>query len=433
MIRIQDINNILNGGVNSNVIYNKYQRSDFSTGADNLNPVRELDIYAADGADGSDLDGVRVLLYEAYSDRLKELQAMGLDPSRRGDVSDITGALNAADLGLPYGDRTQISSPVTMNEATDATDVAPSMEEDVMQLMGALEALLGSEALSTDDLPFDLCGDRGSSPFGDPSSGASGGGSSGSSSSSSTGATGSSGSTGVSSSGATENGLIANNTEQQSAASCLQLELELLAIILAILNIIRMIQAIERYVMATIMPIINIATMIAAVWLNPSLIGKIIQQLAGMGIAFVIDIITAAVMNLLKSLNLDCLLTSSMNSLQSIMGTVGGVKGAYSEAKSFVDFTNPDNPGFIGYNLNKGIQTAKAMNEASEGRTSQQFFSELSGSTIDGVGAAVTDAYEGSALQGIAEKAAEANEMSNSATSQQDVVKDHFADGYETY
>ena len=61
-------------------------------------------------------------------------------------------------------------------------------------------------------------------------------------------------------------------------------------------------------------------------------------MLVGQAMAFIISFLTDMLSQLLGNINLDCLLSSSMSAVQSIVGTVASVRDAGSEARSFVSF-----------------------------------------------------------------------------------------------
>lgn len=423
-IDISQIQNLLKGGDQSqNVIYNQYQRSDFEVGQDNLNPLREVDMSS-----NIDIDGLRVQLYAAYKDRLEALAAAGIDTSRQGTGADASAAGAAGELGLPYEDKTNVAAPFVMREVTRIADTIPSAEEDVMQILGALEGLLGADALTTDGLPFDICDDRGGgfNPGGGGDYGGTGtneGGASGGGSGSGAGLGSGSGLTSGQSSLAAKNNAIDPDT-----AECLQMEIEFIGILLALLAILAVMMAIDRYVLAIIFPIIRIATLVAQVWVNPAAIAEIIQELAGMGMAFAIDVIAKIVQMIIDNLNLDCLVQGPLNSIRSLVGSAVGVAGAAEEIGAFV--------GFGGESTSQTWQAIQGLRETTQAFDTDRTLSDVLGdikSNVDLGGEFQDRLDEDPSVRQARHDVERAREGVRVTRKTADTVKDFFADGYETY
>lgn len=309
-------------------VYNRYLRGDFQVGQDNLNPLREIETDTL-----QDLEALRLQMYLRYKDKIGNL---------KGDNNLGT----PEDLGLPYEDRTQITTNVSLTDGLPATLEPIAIEDDLNNILKMLNAFLGGEPISFDELPFDICGDRSSRSV-TTGSGDSDTGNAGTTDGSLVGA----GNT--SSSGASTGSAAAN-----SDLSCIMVELQYLQAILALLGIVKKIIALEQQLLAIIYPVLEVVTMIVSCILNPAARTQLIMMLVGQAMAVIISFLTDMLSKLLGNLNLDCLLSSSMAAVQSIVGTVTSVRDAGSEARSFVSFNKKLASGVSSLSTEEGLAAA---------------------------------------------------------------------------
>jgi hypothetical protein len=115
-------------------------------------------------------------------------------------------------------------------------------------------------------------------------------------------------------------------------------ELQYLQAILALLGIIKNVITYEQQLLAIVYPVLEVITLIVSSILNPAARTHLIMMLFGQATALLISYLTSMLSTLLGNLNLDCLLSSSMAAVQSIVGTVTSVRDAGSEARSFISF-----------------------------------------------------------------------------------------------
>jgi hypothetical protein len=309
-------------------IYNRYLRGDFQVGQDNLNPLREVETDTL-----QDLEALRLQMYLRYKDKIGNL---------KGDNNLST----PEDLGLPYEDRTQLSTNVSLSDGMPTTLEPVTVEDDLNNILKMLNAFLGGEPISFDELPFDICGDRSTR------STTSGSGSS---------DTGSSGETAGSIVGAgsvTGTGASTGSAASNSDLACIMVELQYLQAILALLGIVKKIIALEQLILAFIYPILEIVTMIVSCILNPAARTQLIMMLVGQAMSFIISFLTDMLSQLLGNLNLDCLLSSSMAAVQSVVGTVASVRDAGSEVRSFVSFNKKLNASIGAISSEEGLARA---------------------------------------------------------------------------
>jgi len=309
-------------------IYNRYLRGDFQVGQDNLNPLREIETDTF-----QNLEALRLQMYLKYKDKINNL---------KGDNNLGT----PEDLGLPYEDRTQITTNVSLTDGLPATLEPVTIEDDLNNILKMLNAFLGGEPISFDELPFDICGDRSSRSV-TTGSGDSDTGNASTTNGSLVGA-GSASSSGASTGSATAN----------SDLSCIMVELQYLQAILALLNVVKKIIALEQQLLAIIYPTLEVVTMIVSCILNPAARTQLIMMLVGQAIAVIISFLTDMLSKLLGNLNLDCLLSSSMAAVQSIVGTVTSVRDAGSEARSFVSFNKKLVSGVSSLSTEEGLAAA---------------------------------------------------------------------------
>ena len=333
-MNIQQLQDILTGkDPAANLIYNKYQRSDYSVGQDNLNPQRELsltdaEMYAdiegmrslTDAEMYADIEGMRAQLYMLYRERLEALRA-----------KSSTKAGVASDLGLSYDDREEAQIPLILQETTisNGEDVSPTL--DIEKMIGSLSGLLGDDVLTSGDLPFDICaGINDQFDQFDPTA---------YTGLSDTGATGASGS-GGSGSASSGDGSGSNSQVAQDDMSCILHEIGLLEFLLRLIAFMQMIAKIQKDVLAVVFLVVRYATLIAQAWVNPTAIGELIQELANSAVTMAGEILATIIQMIWDSLNLDCLLKGSLASLRGVMGNVGAVSDLGSETESFLRLNN---------------------------------------------------------------------------------------------
>jgi hypothetical protein len=360
-ISLQQLQALVSGRVsNQNLIYNRYQRSDYTVGQDNLNPQRELQLplrakpRGGMGDDGAgqglgrrldqtgiglsdaemwaDIENMRARLYDMYRGRLEALRAQA------GTTADLP-----SDLGLSYDDVEQIRAPFTLQESASASRAgAHTPREDIEKMLGALSGLLGGDIISTDDLPFDICaGIYDDFDTFDPSAYDSlrnrGGGNNGAG-----GGSGGGGGTGGSSKAGAPSG--GANAAAQAAISedmqCFIQELGLLKILLVLIQIMQVAARIQQMVLSVVFMIVRAATLIAQAWVNPTAIAELIQELANMGVSFLAEIIQQIIKAIWDALDLDCLMSTSLAGFREVMGSVATVTDAGAQAKSFLQLNN---------------------------------------------------------------------------------------------
>lgn len=235
------------------------------------------------------------------------------------DSIDLEALLNEFFLNVEHGK--VISVPNTGdNLPTLSIVTAPLTDLEILtlQLNKLLDSLLGEDfPLTLDDLPFDICEDRGD--------------------------------------------VLSQRTEAVSALSdsdkqgragevdgtvqedvsdirCILVELQILQVILAILNFLKKILMIERTVLAVLYPIIDMIIKVIEAIFNPAKRNRLIFDLAGQIFSLVIAWMRDYVMELLGSLDLNCLVASSQSVVAQVMGTIKSVKDVGSDWNSFVNF-----------------------------------------------------------------------------------------------
>jgi hypothetical protein len=289
-------------------VYNRYLRGDFQVGQDNLNPLREIETDIL-----QDLEALRLQMYLKYKNKIGNL---------KGDNNLDT----PEDLGLPYENRTQITTNVSLTDGLPATLEPTTIEDDLNNILKMLNAFLGGEPISFDELPFDICGDRSSRSVTTGSEDSD---------------TGNAGTTNGSLVGAgytSSSGASTGSAAANSDLSCIMAELQYLQAILALLGIIKNVITYEQQLLAIVYPVLEVITLIVSSILNPAARTHLIMMLFGQATALLISYLTSMLSTLLGNLNLDCLLSSSMAAVQSIVGTVTSVRDAGSEARSFISF-----------------------------------------------------------------------------------------------
>ena len=330
---------IANQQANPNVIYNKYQRSDHNVGQDNLNPQREINL--SDAEMWADIENMRARLYSLYRERLERLRA-----------AQGTGARVPDDLGLPYDDQVQLTVPVSLQETGAGRGIGRSPERDVEEVIGALSGLLGGDLVTIGDLPFDVCenvvdGNNQTDPSAEfdgsglPSAeelAAAGAGPGAESAASDAGA--GSGAGGDGSAGGDGVGGAEGFPGSEDELVCFTQEIALLQILLTIIQIVQTAARIQQMVLSVVFAAVRAATLIAQAWVNPASIAELVQELANMGVSFLMEAIMTFVQFIWDSLDLDCLLKTSLSTIRGIMGNIGGVQDAGSEAATFLQLNN---------------------------------------------------------------------------------------------
>ena len=316
-------------------IYNRYLNGDFQVGADNLNPRREIEQSTL-----QDLDSLRLALYLRYKDQIKT-----------GVTGDgLSGA--ATDLGLPYIDRTHVTSTVTMREGMAPTSTSSSLENDLYKMLNIVNSFLGGEPVTLDDLPFDICNDRG----GGSGEAAAGSGTSGSTAG---GATVTAGLVGADNTG-TANAPSLGSAATASDLKCIMIELQMLQAIFQILKFIRQMLNLEQKALAILYPYIEFIQMVIACILNPGMRQQLIMSLVGQAMAYLISFLTGMISQWLGNLNLDCILSNSMATVQQIMGQITAVGDIGSSVGSFMNF-NANLAGSAS-DINKSVADAQKGN-----------------------------------------------------------------------
>lgn len=347
-ISIEQLQAMVNGyGNATNLIYNRYQRSDYSVGQDNLNPQRELSITDAEML--LDIENMRARLYSLYKEKLEALRA------RDGTRSNV-----ASDLGIPYVDRERSEAPFLLQETASGFNEGPSPQQDLTKMLGALGGLLGAEIMTLDDLPFDICADVADTfntgmyddmlrrPFGDgdeTGTGGAGGAGAGGAGTGGAGGAGGAGAGGAGTGGTNgqgaSSGATGNNIDAISDdLSCFMHELGILKLLLALVEFMNFIAKIQREVLVIVFMIVRIVTLASQAWVNPSAIAEIVQELANQGIAWASELLQQIIQMIWDSLNLDCLVKQSLGAVNEIMGSVGLVADAGAQAGTFLRLTN---------------------------------------------------------------------------------------------
>ncbi len=293
----------------STPVYNRYLTGDFSVGVDNLNPKRELETDTL-----ANLESLRLSLYLRYKDQIKAL---------KGDSS--LGA--ATDLGLPYVNRTKVTATVSLREGMAPSDTPVSTDDELYKMLQIVDSFLGGEPITLSDLPFDICGDR-TGETGEAE---------GSSSTTPGGATVTSGLTGADNTG-TQNSPSLGDASTSSDMKCIYLELEMLQAVFKLLEFVRWAIGLEKKALALIYPYIEFIQMVVACILNPAMRQQLIMSLVGQVWAVIISFLTDSLAKMLGNLNLDCLLSNSMSSVQQVMGAVAAVTDTGSAVGSFINF-----------------------------------------------------------------------------------------------
>lgn len=292
---------------NSTPVYNKYIKNDFQVGADNLNPKRELETTVLQS-----LEDLRMSLYLKYKSQIKTLSG-----------ENNIGA--AIDLGLPYENRVQLTTTVPLREAMPPSKTSVPLESELNNMLKAMNAFLGGEPITLDDLPFDICNDR--LPIDIPTGATPGG------------ATISSGLTGADSTGNDRNPSI-GKADTLTDVKCVMVEIEMLQIIFKILAFIKTLMDMEKVALSIIYPYIQFIQMVVACILNPAMLQQLALSLVGQAIAAFVSFLTDMLVQLLGNLNLDCILSNSLFSVQQVLGTIRAVGDTGSEVGSFIKFNN---------------------------------------------------------------------------------------------
>lgn len=317
---IQQLQALVAGhGANPNLIYNRYQRSDYTVGTDNLNPQRELNL--TDAEMWEDIDNMRARLYGMYRERLEQMRR------QEGTLANV-----ASDLGIPYDDRETVETPFMLQESATAIGEPYSPNQDLEKMIGALSGLLGDEVMTMDDLPFDICAgliddfdqhiagtydalrQRGQGTGNQENGG-----------------------TGTGASGV---GRGSSDSAIQDDLACFVEELGLLRILMALVEFMRRLAMIQQRILAIVFLIIRAATLIAQAWVNPSAIAELVQELANAGIAAAAEVLQQVIKTIWDALDLDCLMKQSLASVRELMGSVGVVTDAGAQAKSFLQLNN---------------------------------------------------------------------------------------------
>lgn len=371
-LTIKQLQALINGDGSTNLIYNRYQRSDYAVGLDNLNPRRELDITSSARPDDTamllDIQNMRALLYDMYRKRLEEMRA------KEGTLSNV-----ASDLGIPYADREKSEAPLLLQETATGYNKAPSPERDLAKMLGALSALLGADVITSDGLPFDICAgindayDKGL--YDDLLKGNTGGGTADSSIGGS-GSGGLAGGSGTSGSGA---GVQAINDD----LACFMHELGILQLLLSLVDFMNYIAKIQREVLSVVFMIVRIVTLVAQCWVNPAALAEVAQELANQGIAWAAELLQQLIQSIWDSLNLDCLVKQSLSAVSEIMGSVGLVADSGAQAGTFLKLTNQafDEIG----------RTGTLAREAFASKTLKEAYNDAKNAVKSGVGNAILD------------------------------------------
>ena len=298
-------------------IYNRYLNGDFVVGADNLNPKREIQ-----QDNTQSITDLRLALYAKY----------------KGIINAITTGDNTAaapsDLGVPYINRTQVSTTVPLRDGMAPTSTPVPVTQDLYRMLKVINGFLGGVPITLDDLPFDICNDRvppieeatSSKPI-----------MPGTSSSTSNGASSTAGLVGASNTGA-DNAASTGNNAASSDIKCVMVELQMLQAIFQIIAFIKHLFAIEQAALAYIYPFIEFAQMVAACFLNPAMIQQLAMSVVGQAMAAIIGFITDMISQWLGNLNLECLMSNVMAEVQNLLGSINGVGDLGSAVGSFVKF-----------------------------------------------------------------------------------------------
>lgn len=323
-ISLQQLQALVGGqGANQNLIYNRYQRSDYSVGQDNLNPQRELNL--TDAEMWTDIENMRARLYDMYRERLEALRA------RAGTTANLP-----SDLGLAYDDREEIQVPFMLQESVTAHGGDHSPQEEIEKMLGALGGLLGSDIITEGDLPFDICaGIYDGYDLFDPTQyddlrnrgagGAAGDGGSG-------------GSSGAGGGTAAGSGNAANAIAED--LQCFIQEVGLLKILLALIQIMQTAARIQQMVLTVVFMVVRAATLIAQAWVNPTAIAELVQELANGAVSWLAEGIQQIIKMIWDALDLDCLMQSSLSNIRGVMGNVAAVADVGAQAKSFLQINN---------------------------------------------------------------------------------------------
>jgi len=133
-------------------VYNRYLRGDFQVGQDNLNPLREIETDTL-----QDLEALRLQMYlnplreietDTLQGTLQDLEALRLQMYLRykDKIGNLKGDNNLGtpeDLGLPYEDRTQITTNVSLTDSLPGTLEPVTVEDDLNNILKMLNAFLG--------------------------------------------------------------------------------------------------------------------------------------------------------------------------------------------------------------------------------------------------------------------------------------------------
>jgi len=320
-------------------LYNRYLPSDFTPGTDNLNPKRPI---TAEDNSAQQISQVQAILFLTYQNTLAKLAALG----------DNAQGLPPGAVGIPYSQRTQVQGTADLGNRTPFSNIPPDPSIPLAYNLGVLSVVTGGvitsssgiltiipqEDLTIDalkqaalrELPYDFCStysgitNNGINSFAQASN---------SNLSSDQQAL-------VTALTSALDGLpnVAQLSGNSSPAACLALELQWLKMILWLLGLLQQVMQLERTVLAIIWPIINIATMIANIWNNPSEIGRIARYLVGIAQAIITGALTQAIETLIDSWGLDCLLQGTLEAVQQILGTLTGVSDIGASIGAFVQF-----------------------------------------------------------------------------------------------
>lgn len=346
-------------------VYNKYQKGDFSVGQDNLNPLREMGVETL-----TDLETFRQQMYAHYKSLIQEYLAKA-----QGTEYASQENLAPGDLGLPYENKVDASIPLTAWEGNATStdnlkdDGSDSLSSMAFSLLQVLDAFLGGVPLGSDDLPFDICGDRVTSADSTTIAGTSG----------------------VSSTDISSLTTQTLTTAGSTDLACLMLELDTLKIIFVLLTFIKRVSMIERYLLAIAYPIIDIIVKVINAIINPAERRRVVMDLVGQVLSWSISWLFEYVQDLLGGIDLNCLAQSSLSSVREIMGTVQSTKDVGSEFKAFKEFNSA---------TSRRLEAIKKKIEADQEKggqlTAEEVFAEDISYITEASGVLLKDHFKGS-------------------------------------
>lgn len=130
---------------------------------------------------------------------------------------------------------------------------------------------------------------------------------------------------------------LLDSQKQESEASleeCAFSTLGILKIIAILIQIINVIKTIISYVLGIIVPIMEIVTLAAGLWVAPAGAGEIINKLMQTAVSILTKTMCSIIASLWKMINTNCLVKSSLDSLNSIQASLGIGLKALSETGS---------------------------------------------------------------------------------------------------